>query len=73
MKIVFNVREWAMEAHISPASLRDLEELTPIAQADLWQDVLHDATIHYKEALARMEARFEAGRAKFNSGQNKPS
>lgn len=54
MQIRFNANLETGEAQISPATLRDLAEMTPLMRADLLKDVVYHAQEAYQRALGAM-------------------
>ena len=62
MKLIFNIKEQAVEASISEASLNALREnFSPVAVADLLRDVLYDATNAYNDAVDVLHDRLVNG------------
>lgn len=54
MQIRFNASLETGEADISPASLRDLDEMSALLAADIMQDIVCDALRAYNTARERM-------------------
>lgn len=54
MQIRFNANLETGEADISPASLRDLDNMGALLAADIMQDIVHDALKAYNTARERM-------------------
>jgi hypothetical protein len=63
MRIVFNVNESDMTAAISPASVKALAALPPIARADLLGDVMADATMAYDAAVTALQSHLAGPRS----------
>ena len=58
MQIRFNVRMEEVVAELSPASERELNELSPITAADLAQDIMYDAIALYNRQVERLHSSF---------------